>query len=491
MRYRYRIVSLLLVPALWLPTPARADEADTESEIEAGTALLAEGDSLADEGKTTEAVLRYKEAFEKLLPIMRKIPFHSVVKDDVTRREDLKDFLISEIDREMPPEELHAAELGMIALGFLSKEADLKGIMVQVYSEEIAAFYDTRTKTMHLIEEPAADKDGGPSFLERLLGKKGGFDKEENRTVLAHELTHALADQNFDIQAMQEAIHEDDDRSLALSALIEGEAMLTMIGAQMSDWTGEAVSILPYKDLERTFGFLGPLLPAFGGKSLRSAPPIVRESMLFPYLRGMVFATALANDGGWEALNIAYRRPPLSTEQILHPEKYIGDEPDLPMTIDLGTLDVDDRWEEVGRNVVGEMQLAVLLARHGGKPAAAGWDGDRYAVFAGPDDRLGLVWLTTWDTEDDAREFAESYARFQTTKLGPDAETPDEIPDRLRRDHDGASYFVARRGADVAVVEGFPRRLGRTLLRAAFEAEKVEMTYEPQEAEAVVVIGEE
>lgn len=485
------VLPLLLALATWSPAASPANDANEASAIEAGKALLAEGDSLADEGKTTEAVLRYKEAFETLLPVMRKIPFSGAVKGDVTRREDLKDFLISEIDREMPPEEMNAAQLGMIALGFLPKQADLKGIMVQVYSEEIAAFYDTRTKTMHLIEEPAADKAKAPSFLERLMGKKAGFDKDENRTVLAHELTHALADQNFDIQSMQEAIQDDDDRSLALSALIEGEAMLTMIGAQMSDWTGEAVSILPYEDLDRTFRFLGPLLPAFGGKSLRDAPPIVRESMLFPYLRGMVFVTALANHGSWEAINAAYRRPPLSTEQILHPEKYTSDSPDLPMTIDLGKLDANERWEEVGRNVVGELQLAILLAKHDGRKAAAGWDGDRYAVFTGPDDRLGLVWRSTWDTEDDAREFAESYARFQTTKLGPDAEAPDIVPDRLHRGHEGASYFVARRGADVVVVEGFPRRLGRSLLRAAFRAEAVEMSHEPREAEAVVVVGDE
>lgn len=474
--------------AAWIAVPTRADEAHTRSEIDAGKALLAEGDALADAGDTTEAVLRYKAAFERLLPVMRKIPFSAEVKGDVTRREDLKDFLLEELDREMPPDELRAAELGLIALGFLPKQADLKGIMIQVYSEEIAAFYDTRTKTMHLIEEPAADKAKGPSFLERLLGKKGGFDKEENRTVLAHELTHALADQNFDLQAMQEAIKKDDDRSLALSALIEGEAMLTMIGAQMDDWTGEAVAMLPYQDLDRAFRFLGPLLPAFGGQSLRGAPPIIRESLLFPYLRGMVFVAAVANDGGWDALNRAYERPPLSTEQILHPEKYTG-ELDLPMAVDLGELDPGDGWEEVGRNVVGEMQLAILLARHDGRRAAAGWDGDRYAVFQGPEDRLGLVWFTTWDSENDAREFAESYVRFQTSKLGREATVLDEIPDRLRRDHEGASYFVARRGSDVVVVEGFPRRVGRSMVRGAFQSKKSEMSYESREEPVTTLIG--
>ncbi len=79
------------------------------------------------------------------------------------------------------------------------------------------------------------------------------------------------------------------------------------------------------------------------------------------------------------------------------------------MAIDLGGLKPGADWKELGRNVLGEMQMAVLLRRQGGASAAAGWDGDRYAVFEGPRNRLGLVWLTTWDSEDDAREFTTAY----------------------------------------------------------------------------------
>src|SRR5439155_21659822 len=119
--------------------------------------------------------------------------------------------------------------------------------------------------------------------------------------------------------------------------------------------------------------------------------------------------------------------------------------PDGPMAIDLGALNPGAGWTELGRNVLGEMQLTVLLRRHGGKSAAAGWDGDRYAVFEGPQDRLGLVWLSTWDSEDDAREFADGYTRFQATKL-------DKVP---RSAPPAPVFALERRGSDVAVVEGF------------------------------------
>lgn len=461
--------------ALLAPALGRADAPDSKTEIAEGRRLLAEGDELADKGQPNEAVIRYKRAYEKLLPGMRKIRFKSEVKRDVTAREAMKDLLIAEIDEDMTPQEFRANELGMKALGLLPRDFDLKETMVRVYSEEIAAFYDPRTKTMHLIKEPEAVANKPPTFLERLLGKKGGFDKDENKTVIAHELTHALADQNFDLDRMQKAIKplHDDDRDLALSALIEGEATLTMFGAGMDDWDGTATRAMPADSLDRVFSFLIPLMPMLGGKSLRDAPAILSESMIFPYLRGLVFCARLTNDGGWDALNEAYKSPPLSTEQVLHPEKYRAN-PDPPTRIDLGRLEPVTGWTELGRNVVGEMQLAVLLKRHGGKGAAAGWDGDRFAVFAGPDDRLGLVWFTTWDSADEAGEFLRGYARFQATKLGDGASTPNPVPDSLRRAHDGATFALERRGADVVVVEGFPVETTEALVKAALRAKTTE-----------------
>jgi len=120
-----------------------------------------------------------------------------------------------------------------------------------------------------------------------------------------------------------------------------------------------------------------------------------------------------------------------------------------------------------------------MLRRHGGKAAAEGWDGDRFAVFEGPDDRPGLAWLSTWDSADDAREFARGYTRFQTTKLSVDHAVPDVLPDASRRPHNGTVFAVERRGADVAVVEGFDAETTERLIEAAFKAKKTEMTHAP------------
>jgi hypothetical protein len=242
----------------------------------------------------------------------------------------------------------------------------------------------------------------------------------------------------------------------------------------MNDWDGTKVGAIPSADLDRSFSIMMPFMSLAGGASLREAPVILSESLIFPYLRGMVFCANLTNKGGWKAINEAYENPPQSTEQIIHPEKYL-DQPDPPTAIDLGRLEPGEGWAEVGRNVIGEMQLAVLLRRHGGKNIAAGWDGDRFAVFDDKDGKLAVVWFSTWDTEDDARDFARQYTRYQTNKLGKDAVSPEEFPDAIRRSAEGVTYVVERRGKDVAVVEGFATEATDRLLEAAFKSVKTEM----------------
>jgi hypothetical protein len=467
------VAGMIALGTLLFVSSSRSDE--PEPVLREGIKLLDEGDRLADKGQYTDAVIRYKRGIERLLPRLRRLPFKHEVKRDVTKREDLKALIKKEIEEDMTPAEFRANELAMKVFGLLPRDYNLKEALMQVYSEEVAAFYDPKTKTMHLIEEPKPQAKKPATLLERLFGKKPEFDKDENKTVIAHELTHALSDQHYDIDAMQESVKKDDDRSLALDALIEGEATLVMFGAGMDDWDGNQIIHLPAENLAWTFRLLAPFLSFLGGgKALRDAPPIVSESLTFPYFQGMVYCAFLTNSDGWPAVDNAYRDPPLSTEQIIHPEKYRKN-PDYPMAINLGALDPGVPWKETGRNVLGEMQLAVMLRKHSGKSAAAGWDGDRYAVFERPDERLGLVWLTTWDSEDDAREFARAYVSYQAEKVGNLGHPPKPLPDSVWRNLGDRLFVVERRGADVVVIEGFSPAATPRLLETAFQAKKSEI----------------
>lgn len=421
-----------------------------------GLELLKEGDRQADEGKPNDAVMSYKAAFEQLLPGMRGIPFLREVGSDVTEREKLGEYLIQDLEKEMTPEEFLTSERIYQDLGLIPRDMDLKAFMVRLLSEEVAAFYDPRTGKMHMIKEPDPDPDAPkPGLLEKLFGRPSGFDKDQNKTVIAHELTHALADQHYDLHALQQLCKGDDDRAVALSSLVEGEATLAMMGAQMADWDGTQSASIPSATLARTFNMLGPMMALGGGKTMREAPPILAEGLTFPYLRGAVFVAHLTNKGGWAAVDEAYRNPPLSTEQILHPEKY-RDRPDPPQAIDIGQPPLPEGWREIGRNVVGEMQLEILLRKHGPRKASEGWDGDLVAVHEGPEGRRGLVWMLTWDAPEDPAEFAAAFLKSQTARLGPEATDPKIIPESLRRPVGDAVFALETVGLDTIVVEGFP-----------------------------------
>lgn len=472
MRRSMRPAVCVAAVGLWVSCFAHSPLAKA-SDVESGLTLLKEGDALADKGETTEAEIRYQKAMEKLLPGLRRLPFKTEVKRDVTPREKIRDYIAKELDEESTPEEQRAEELAMKTFGLLPQKLDLRETMLKLYTEEVGAFYDPKTDTMHLILENGPGRK--PGLLEVLLGRKAGFNKDETKITIAHELAHALADQHFDLDEIQAALKENEDRSLAFSALVEGEATLVMMGASLEDWTGEATVLLPAEQLGRTFTLMMPLLRFAGGASLRSAPPILSESMLFPYLRGLVFCTRLANDEGWKGIDRAYARLPLSTEQILHPEKYAA-EPDLPMEIDLGALEPGEAWKELTRNVLGEFQIGVLLRAHKGRDAAAGWDGDRYAVFEGSDGALGLIWFTTWDSEADAREFLRSIARYQVKRFEAPAPLDDDF-DALSITDGNRTHELLRRGNDVVVVQGFPKETARALLESALKSTKRELSY--------------
>ncbi len=127
MRLTPRLTAFALTCILLVPAPGRGDEIDAS--MKAGTKLLAEGDRLADEGKPAEAVIRYKSAFEKLLPQLRKIPFKHEVKRDVTKREQLKAMLLKEFEEDQTPEEFHANEMAMKAFGLVPRSLDLKSLL--------------------------------------------------------------------------------------------------------------------------------------------------------------------------------------------------------------------------------------------------------------------------------------------------------------------------------------------------------------------------
>jgi hypothetical protein len=406
-----------------------------------GAELLRRGDELARAGQHAAACQLWTDAYLKRMPSYRGLPFLRRIEASLQSRPVLRRRLIEAIDEEYPGPKAEADTAAFASFGFFAPTLELRQLLLDLQLQEIAGYYDPDRKSFHVIHETARR-----SWWEKLLGG-GDSDWAERKMVLAHELAHALADQYFDLFSLHSSFEHDDDAALALAALIEGEATLSML----VDLAGPGGREL----LQDSGGVANALadgassLEGFGtGEAFDRAPPIVRETLIFPYVRGLTLCLELTRGerGSWSAVNASFADPPTSTEQVLHPEKYAPRRRrDVPTALSFppqGPLDKPG-WELVKENTLGELQVEVLfrgkLGGDASSKAAAGWDGDTYRLYRrrGSQGEAVLVWASTWDRERDAAELESAARTYWTLTRGPDG-----------------PWAVRRQAADVVVVSG-------------------------------------
>ena len=226
------------------------------------------------------------------------------------------------------------------------------------------------------------------SWWEKLAEKEKAFDPAAEKVVLIHEMAHALVDQHYDLRALDRRAAGDDDMSLAVTALIEGDATLCMIVA------GRDRSVLsaPPALFNFSLSLTRPLMALSGSDSFRKAPAIFRESLIFPYIKGLSFCLSLTSPtGSWQPVNAAFANPPTSSEQILHPDRYPGDTPTRLWFADLRPALAD--WSPVFANVLANCKRRCcwrkIPARTPRSPRMAG--GDYYRARTRCYPRLLLV----------------------------------------------------------------------------------------------------
>ncbi len=379
---------------------------------------------------------------------LRGLPIESDIVEAFLTRPQLGQRLLEILAKDYPPAEIAADERALKAFGLIEADLDLGAFVLDLYTEQIAGFYDSATDEMYVI------------------GADDELDAAEELTY-SHEVIHALQDQAFDLEAVQSAVEDgtDDDRAVAISALIEGDAVSSSV-----DY------LIGHPVLAGRLALVGtPNTTVFD-----SAPPLISQGLLFPYLAGQGFVAALRAEGGWDAVNAAYADPPASTEQVLHPEKYLDrDDPTaVALPADLGDA-LGPGWTKAEENNFGEFQTSVLLAElapgegfnatggsslpEGAVAAAAGWDGDRYAVWA-DGDRDAIVWHSVWDTEEDAAEFAGA---LQTREEGRfDVAFEGDAADATLLAADDIAVRVVTVGAEVFYVLAPDADLAETALTA-------------------------
>jgi len=308
--------------------------------------------------------------------------------------EELRQYVLDDFLADYTDEEARDDARTLALFGLIDPDFDLFSLYLELYSEQIAGFYDDETKQMFVVQ--------GAGFL--------GLE----RITYAHEYVHALQDQQYDLQNglgfSDEACEEDSERCAAVQSLVEGDATLAD-----EQWLLTYATEQDYQDLLDFYD-------TFDSPIFDSAPQFLREDFLFPYEFGRAFVDHFFLDGGWAAVDAVYADPPLSTEQILHPEQYPGDRPvrlELPELVDA----LGSGYRQIDQDVLGEWFTQLTLREHlspeQAEPAAEGWGGDYYITLFHDQQQLGaLVLVTTWDTVVDAHEFYGTFRDYGDQRFG-------------------------------------------------------------------------
>ncbi len=378
--------------------------------------------------EATEQVLRETSALRQL-SVLRAIP------SDTQSRAQIEASLVKDLDTVAG--ELHTNELLYRKLGLVPADFQLRPFFLKLLTEQVAGYYDIRAGRFYVADWLSID---------------------QQKPVMAHELTHALQDQHFNLRRFLDAPPGANDAQMAVNALIEGDAMLLMRQYVLSN-------PLRAFNFGRAFK-INDNSPTFAG-----APRIIRESLTFPYQNGLAWAAQVYGRGGWAAVSQAYTDLPQSTTQILHPDKYFARVAPLAVALPDVSAQLGPGWRRVGFDVRGEFHYFLTLDEWlkdeaAARAAADGWRGDNCAVYE--QERTGqtiVLQVSLWDDEAQAEEFLAAYGRRNDAQYSI-AGVP-AGPDGKRWDTTDGTAWLIRRGTRVWTVDTLPASVAPEKLAAS------------------------
>jgi hypothetical protein len=398
------------------------------------------------------ALLARTDAVAREVSKVRGLPLKRPIPNEVVDRDQLRARLLAMAAEDKTAAESAAEGFALARWGMIPADLDYEALLVDLLTEQIAGYYDAETKKL-------------------TLSRTAGDDPAWAEMVLAHELDHGLQDQAFDLHRFEDLPASEGDAGIARRALVEGDGVALMIEVMVQrahakiDWANPEIAAMIEKSMS-----------AVGTEGIDKAPLAIREAMLFPYRAGFGFIAALRRRQPWSAVDAAYARPPRSTEQILHPELYLADEPPIP--IEARAPAALPGFAIAHTTVWGELGFAIFLRSHGvderaAAQAAAGWGGDRAVVLARPGDpraahAVGLV-RSEWDTEADAIEAFEAATKALSAAVvgRPLARTANRLALFAL---DGTQSWLERRGPSLILVLGAPTWAAAALATEAWTA---------------------
>jgi len=346
-----------------------------------------------DKQQESEKSLSLDAMVDSIMPrltVVAGLEQRGPVKVRTQGKDSLRVYLERRMASELPAEELEAIRQVYVALGLLPGDLDLQRMLMDLYTEQVVGYYDPEQKTLFVVENAKT---------------------EEVYPVLVHELVHAIQDQHVNLDSL---ISDDrgNDRQTAAQAAIEGHATLVMFSLLAEQASGSPVDPRSLPDIgvqiRQGMEADNSQLPVF-----RSAPQILKETLLFPYAAGASFVHKLWLRPLTTGFGTPYPAPladdlPHSTEQVLHPDSRFLVEKDEPTELSLE----GDTTAVVYENTLGELETRIFLEHHlGDGSAASGWDGDRFRLLNVPGGRV-LVWYSIWDDVRAADRFAMAYRQI-------------------------------------------------------------------------------
>ncbi|MGI4852489.1 MAG: hypothetical protein ACRYF4_00415 [Janthinobacterium lividum] len=397
------------------------------------------------------------------------------VKRKLLTRDEVKRELSSKMNEDEGTKRLERSELVLKKFGLLDRDFSLRPFLLSLLTEQVAAFYDPKTRTVNLIDWVGVD---------------------EQKPVLAHELTHALQDDQVHLEKwgspeptnISKNAEEDnqhivlDEASTARECVTEGQAMVTFIDYELKD-AGKTLATAPeFGDKLRDLS-----MDTSGSPILARAPLLLQQSLLFPYSAGLGFEQAVLLKSGVDtAFAGALQRPPTSSHEIIHPDDYLAHTPISVLTMpDIhGLLDKD--WEPYDVGVMGELDVRIIAELFGGRamagPLAVEWDGGIYyaaqrrndsAVQKTQKGSIGVLYYSQWKNEDTARSFMNVYAGALPRKYDniKPVEFQDGDADHLLFSTEEGDVWLSLEDNSVFVSEGYDGATAKKLDRMFRDAQ--------------------
>ncbi len=381
-----------------------------------------------------------RQLFTQLQPILQGLSEitgwkvkHKVPADYISKAK-LGEFIQARVKDAVKPEEVRIESLTLKMLGFLPDDYDLKSAIVELMTEQAAAFYDYERKRLFITESET-------SFMEK-------------RAALVHELAHALADQSFSIHKFIRK-NKSDDEATAREAVIEGQATWLMWAYVSKLGGGEATvsEFILSSMTDASTSAVSSQYPVFD-----KSPLYLRESLLFPYNSGLKFQDAVVQKLGKAGFSEVFQRPPLSTQQILHPEQYLAHKepshPEAPRPPEV------KHYRLLTEGSIGELDFRVLLEQYAGKEVAhrvaQHWHGGQCRLYESKRDKKPLLtFKAEWDSADSAREFFEAYKTVLAKKWNK-FDAREQTADRYAGTGDRGGFVITLNGTQVEALEGLP-----------------------------------